>query len=66
MQKTFIKRIAVAAALMLVSIFALGIDMHYVLNEMDAVAADGFTLTDNTCTINSADDLVAFSESYQN
>ncbi len=66
MQKKYIKRIAAAIALMIVSIFALGIDMNYMLNDINAAAADEAVIIDNTCTINSADDLVTFSRSYQN
>lgn len=65
MQKKYIKRITAAIALMIVSIFALCIDVNYMLSDNNAVAADEAVIIDNTCTINSAEDLVAFSKAYQ-
>lgn len=65
MQKKHIKRIAAAIALMIVSICALCIDMNHLLNYTNVAAAVEFIIIDNTCTINSAEDLVAFSQAYR-
>ena len=64
MRKNHIKRIAAAIVTLIVCVIALAIDTDYMFNGLNAAASDeSFVIVDNTCTINCADDLAAFSNS---